>query len=113
VYCDLIDSESVLPRLDRVRPDPGLLAAATAALPDAFVQAIATTARVGDGADSADVEAMEGFGVLRAAAVFGVPALELRAISNGLGEERATWRPDEAIAALTVAVSCLLEALGA
>jgi futalosine hydrolase len=51
--------------------------------------------------------------VLRAAAVFGVPALELRAISNGLGEERATWRPDEAIAALTVAVSCLLEALGA
>ena len=38
------------------------------------------------------VEAMEGFGVLRAAALAGVAAVEVRAISNALGEEdRSRW----------------------
>ena len=48
---------------------------------------------------------MEGFGVLRAAAAAGVPALELRAVSNAYGAPRADWRIDEAIAALAGAVS--------
>src|SRR5262249_50871581 len=77
VYCDLVDAESRLPRLDRERPDSALLAAAAAALPEAHVCPISTSARVGGGASCAEVEAMEGFGVLRAAAAAGVPALEL------------------------------------
>jgi nucleoside phosphorylase len=113
VYCDLTDAESLLPRVDRIGPDPGLLAAATAALPDAHALVIATTARVGDGASCADVEAMEGFGILRAAADAGVPALELRAVSNALGEDRSTWRHEEALAALADGVRRLLEALDA
>ena len=48
-----------------------------------------------------EVEAMEGFGVLRAAALAGVPALELRAVSNAVGEpDRARWRIDDALALL-------------
>ena len=43
------------------RPDPALLAAATAALPHAAVLPIATSARVGGGRACAEVEAMEGF----------------------------------------------------
>jgi predicted 5'-methylthioadenosine/S-adenosylhomocysteine nucleosidase len=113
IYCDLVDPASLLPRVDRMRPDPALLAAATDALPEAHLRAIATTARVGDGAVHADVEAMEGFAVLRAAAVAGVPALELRAISNGFGDDRSTWRREEAIAALGRAVERLLAVLDA
>ncbi len=48
------------------------------------------------------VEAMEGFAVLRAAALAGVPALEVRAISNEVGEhDRSRWRIDDALAALS------------
>ncbi len=40
----------------------------------------------------ADVESMEGFAVLRAAEIAGVPALELRGISNYVGDRaRAEW----------------------
>jgi futalosine hydrolase len=113
VYCDLTDPLSLLPRFDRIGPDAKLLAAATAALPAAHVRVIATTARVGDGAAHADVEAMEGFAVLRAAAAAGVPALELRAISNGIGDERSAWRLEEAMSALARAVPRLLAALDA
>ena len=59
----------------------------------------------GRGASYCDVEAMEGFGVLRAAAEAGVPALELRAISNRYGDVRADWRIDEALEALCRAPS--------
>ncbi|MCZ7414891.1 MULTISPECIES: futalosine hydrolase [unclassified Streptomyces] len=46
-------------------------------------------------------EAMEGFGVAEAAAAFGVPALEVRAVSNAVGpRDRAAWRVPEALAAL-------------
>ncbi len=113
VYCDLTDPMSLLPRFDRIAPDAKLLAAATAALPDAHVRVIATTARVGDGAAHAEVEAMEGFGVLRAAAAAGIPALELRAVSNGIGDERSGWRLEEAMSALARAVPRLLAALDA
>ena len=44
---------------------------------------------------------MEGFGVLRAAALAGVPAVEVRAISNEIGEDdRARWDIDAGLAAL-------------
>ncbi|MEV0007537.1 futalosine hydrolase [Streptomyces sp. NPDC047973] len=47
-------------------------------------------------------EAMEGFGVAEAADRFGVPALELRAVSNAVGpRDRGAWRIGDALAALT------------
>jgi nucleoside phosphorylase len=113
VYCDVIDAASTLPRVERVEPDPDLLAVARAALPDARVLPIATCGRVGGGT-ACEVEAMEGFGVLRAAALAGVPAVELRAVSNAVDEpDRARWRFDEAFAALGEAVARLVPALGA
>jgi nucleoside phosphorylase len=113
VYCDLVDPASVLPRVERVAPDSELLAAARAALPEAHVLPIATSARVGGGTEC-EVEAMEGFGVLRAASLAGVPAVELRAVSNAVAEsDRARWRIDDALARLREAVPRLLEAFDA
>jgi futalosine hydrolase len=55
---------------------------------------------------------MEGFGVLRACELAGVPAVELRAISNSPDEaDRENWRFDDAFAALAEAVSRLAAAL--
>ena len=113
LYCDLIDGASLLPRVERVEPGAGLLAAARRALPGAHVLPIATSARVGGGT-ACEVEAMEGFGVLRAAALAGVPALELRAVSNAVDEaDRARWRIDDALALLRDTVPRLLDALDA
>lgn len=110
VYSDVVDPGSPFPRVERAEPDPALLAAARAALPDALVLPIATSGRVAGGAGCA-VEAMEGFGVLRAAALAGVPAVELRAVSNAVDEpDRGRWRFDEALAALAGAVARLAAA---
>ncbi len=107
VYCDVIDPSSTLPRVERVRPDAALLEQARAALPEAHVLPIATCGKVGAGSGY-DVEAMEGFGVLRACELAGVPALELRAISNSPDEtDRTRWRFDEAFAALAAALERL------
>jgi nucleoside phosphorylase len=58
------------------------------------------------------VEAMEGFGVLRAAALAGVPAVEVRAISNELGEEdRGRWSVTQALEALGAELPVLVAAL--
>ncbi|KKD07097.1 futalosine nucleosidase [Streptomyces sp. WM6386] len=47
-------------------------------------------------------EAMEGFGVAEAAALHGVPVLEMRAVSNPVGpRDRAAWRIPDALATLT------------
>ncbi len=111
VYCDLLDAANTQPRVERAEPDARMLAAARAVLPEALVLPIATCARVGGGT-ACDVEAMEGFGVLRAAALAGVPALELRAVSNEPGEpDRAKWRFDDAFAALDDAVARLVPRL--
>ena len=96
----------------RVVPDHRLVEAARRALPEALVQPIGTSARVG-GASDCQVEAMEGFAVLRAAELAGVPAVEVRAVSNEIDEpDRARWRIDDAIAALDAAVPRLLAELG-
>ena len=71
--------------LSRIEPDAQLLARVRAALPDAHVLPIGTSAHVG-GASACEVEAMEGFAVLRACALAGVPAVELRAVSNAIDE---------------------------
>ncbi|MFJ8075537.1 futalosine hydrolase [Streptomyces sp. NPDC096176] len=49
----------------------------------------------------AAAEAMEGFGVAEAAAAYGVPVVEIRAISNAVGpRDRLAWRIGDALAAL-------------
>jgi futalosine hydrolase len=113
VYCDVADPQASLPRVERVSPDGQLLDLARSALPHAHVLPIGTTGRVGGGA-AYEVEAMEGFGVLRAAALAGVPALEVRTISNLVAErDRARWQADAALAALAEATRALLGALDA
>jgi nucleoside phosphorylase len=106
VYCDLA---AAIPLVDRVDADARLVEAAREALPRSPVLPIATSAAVGDRHEGSSVEAMEGFGVLRAAALAGVPALEVRAISNEIGEpDRTRWRIGGAIAVLSIAVPGLL-----
>jgi nucleoside phosphorylase len=95
----------------RLQPDADLLARARRALPEARVLPIGTSARVG-GTSGCSVEAMEGFAVLRAAELAGVPALEVRAVSNEIDEpDRSRWRFDDALAALDEALPRLLAAL--
>jgi nucleoside phosphorylase len=104
VYCDVIDASSTLPRVERAEPDAQLLERVRSALPDAHVLPIATCGKVGGGS-RCEVEAMEGFGVLRACALAGVPAVELRVVSNHPDEaDRSRWRLEEAFATLGSAV---------
>jgi futalosine hydrolase len=108
VYCDVIDPASTLPRVERIEPNAAFLARVRAALPEARVLPIGTSGRVGGGT-ACEVEAMEGFGVLRACALAGVPAVELRAISNAPDEaDRGAWRFEEAFATLADAVGRVL-----
>ncbi len=91
----------------RVQPDAALLARLRAALPEAHLLPIGTSARVG-GTSACEVEAMEGFAVLRACELAGVPAVELRAISNSPDEsDRSKWRFDEAFELLGAALDRL------
>ena len=111
IYTDLT---VMIPVVERVEADPALLAAARLALPNAIALPIATSAAVADGVAAHDlrVEGMEGFGVLRACALAGVPAVEARAISNDLGEsDRSRWRIRRALDALDDAIPLLLDAL--
>jgi futalosine hydrolase len=94
-------------------PDAALLAAARRALPQALVRPIATSGLVGGGRD-AEVEAMEGYGVLRAAQDAGVPALEVRVVSNEVEEQdRTHWMFTEAFAALHALLPGLVEEVAA
>jgi futalosine hydrolase len=104
VYCDA--AGPFVPA--RALPDPGLLARLRDSFPDARVERIGTSARVG-GSHGVDVEAMEGFAVLRACELAGVPAVEVRVVSNEIGEpDRALWRFDDAFATLAEALPRLV-----
>jgi futalosine hydrolase len=108
VYEDAADG-ALVPA--RVRPDADLLERVRRALPDAQVLPIGTSARVG-GTSGCTVEAMEGFAVLRAAELAGIPAVEVRAVSNEIDEpDRARWRFDDALAALEQSLPLLLAEL--
>jgi futalosine hydrolase len=108
-YCDLDVPAEWAP--GSVAASPALLAAVRRLLPDSPALPIGTTARVG-GSTGCDVEAMEGFGVLRAAQLAGVPAIEVRAISNVIEErDRRHWHLDEAFAAITGITPQLVAAL--
>ena len=109
IYCDVEASNRWTPRV--VPASPLLLEAAQRALPGIVTLAIGTSARVG-GSRACDVEAMEGFGVLRAAQLAGIPAIEIRAIANEIAEpDRARWHFDEAFAAIVAATPGLVAAL--
>jgi futalosine hydrolase len=104
------DIAAEIPVVDRVEPDAGLLAALRDAVPEALSLPIGTSAAVG-GAAGARVEGMEGFGVLRACALAGVPGIEVRAISNEIAEgDRSRWRIGRALEALADALPRMLEA---
>ncbi|MGA5818296.1 futalosine hydrolase [Kitasatospora sp. NPDC094028] len=107
----------------RHTPPPAVLAAAVEALgptrsPATVVGPVLTVSTVTGSAEraaalaarhpGAAAEAMEGFGVAEAAARHGVPALELRTVSNPVGpRDRAAWRIGEALAALERAFAAL------
>jgi futalosine hydrolase len=115
VYGDL---SAEWPVVDRAEPDARLVEAVRAALPHAATLPIHTSAAVGNARNfqlqAPLVEAMEGFGVLRAAALAGVPAVEVRAVSNVLGEaDRARWDVEGGLAVLERALPALLDALRA
>jgi futalosine hydrolase len=96
VYCDA--AGPLVPA--RSFPSRELVARLQDAFPDALVQPIGTSARVG-GSHGVDVEAMEGFAVLRACELAGVPAVEVRVVSNAIDEpDRTLWRFDDAFATL-------------
>jgi nucleoside phosphorylase len=110
IYCDVV-APSLVPW--RAHPDAALLADTCAVLPAARVCTIGTSARVG-GSSGCDVEAMEGFSVLRACELAGVPAVEVRAIVNEIDEpDRSLWRFDEGFRVLRDVVPLLIEALRA
>lgn len=113
VYLDLT---AAIPVVSRALPDPSLVAAVRRALPSAPALPIGTSAAVG-GLRSSEpharlVEAMEGFGVLRACELAGVPAVEVRAISNAIGEvDRERWELERGLAALAEALPRLVAAI--
>lgn len=109
LYCDL---EAAVPIVDRADGDPFLLEVARRALPGAQVVSIGTSAAVGGVSRDVTVEAMEGFGVLRAAALAGVPALEVRVISNEIGQtDRSLWQVEGALAVLAEVLPGLVSAV--
>jgi futalosine hydrolase len=104
VYCDA--AGPLVPAL--ALPDAALLSRLHDAFPDAALRPIGTSARVG-GSYTVDVEAMEGFAVLRACELAGVPAVEVRVVSNEIDEpDRARWHFDEAVATLAAALPRLV-----
>ncbi|WP_406112563.1 futalosine hydrolase [Kitasatospora purpeofusca] len=107
----------------RHTPDPATVALVAEALRAAGVDTLATgavltvstvTGSAGRAAaltarhPDAVAEAMEGFGVAEAAARHGVPAFELRTVSNPVGpRDRSAWRIGEALGALERAFAAL------
>jgi nucleoside phosphorylase len=111
LYCDLGVPERFAPH--RIVTNVTLVEAARRALPFATCGVIGTSGRVG-GTTGCDVEVMEGFGVLRAAALAGVPAIEVRSIANIIEEpDRAKWRFEEAFAAIVAATPILVREIAA
>lgn len=111
IYCDLGVPEHFAPA--RLAAPDAFVEAACRALPGATRAVIGTSGRVGQ-TRGCEVEAMEGFGVLRAAALAGVPAIEVRVISNAIEEtDRALWRFDEAFAAVQALTPRLVREIAA
>ncbi|MCA2984285.1 hypothetical protein [Gemmatimonas sp.] len=109
-YCDLGDLPAEWAPRD-LTPSAALLQLVRDQLPHARCTCIGTSGRVG-GTSDCDVEAMEGFAVLRAAQLAGVPAIEVRAISNDIEEpDRTRWQFGVALAAIVDITPPLVAAL--
>ena len=105
--------------VDRVAVDTALLQrCAPSAIPNARGVTVAQVTATDATANAlrtrygADVESMEGFAVLRAAALAAVPALEVRGISNYVGDRaEAQWDfgagARATVSALTTVLDCL------
>ncbi|EXX86866.1 hypothetical protein BG53_03345 [Paenibacillus darwinianus] len=104
---------SLADRLQAALSAAGLPACSGPVLTVATVTGTAETAReLSVRVPGAAAEAMEGYGVAAAAAMFGLPALEIRTISNAVGpRDRSAWRIPDALAALEAASSTLREVL--
>ena len=102
--------------VETVAADPGLLARVVASdlpllrgltvseITSSDARARALAARYGT-----DVESMEGFAVLRAAKLAGVPAIEVRGVSNFVGaRERSEWDFDAGARAAADALDAVL-----
>ncbi|MDT0441917.1 futalosine hydrolase [Streptomyces johnsoniae] len=95
------------------RPPERLARAVAAATGAAFGPVLTVQAATGSAERAAELagrhrgaaaEAMEGFGVATAAALHGVPVLEIRTVSNAVGpRDRDAWRIPAALRALTAA----------
>ncbi|WP_405657720.1 futalosine hydrolase [Streptomyces sp. RK9] len=103
-------------------PPPALVSALAAAI-GAAAGPVLTVSTVTGSAARADAlrarhpgvlaEAMEGFGVAEAAALYGLPVLEVRAVSNPVGpRDRDAWRIGAALAALTGAFGKFTPVIG-
>jgi futalosine hydrolase len=113
VYCDL---SAEWPVIERTEPDRRLVDAIARALPSVTELTIGTSAAVGGPCNrlsqSPPVEGMEGFGVLRAAELAGVPAVEVRVISNAIGEpDRSRWSIAAALEMLGTTIPTLVAAV--
>ncbi len=105
-------------RSGRFASDSALLARMRRALPDAVYGDIATVSTCSGTDEAAEevvrrtqaiAEAMEGVGVLQAAAQLGAPAIEIRTISNTTGRRDAqTWNLELAFEALGRVAAALL-----
>jgi len=108
---------------NRLPAHPGLASAAIGAAPEARLGVVATVATCsGTDARAAAVrrrtgavaEAMEGAAVLHAAALLGLPAIELRTISNTTGDrDRQSWDLDLALRRLETLLAAVVPALPA
>jgi futalosine hydrolase len=110
VYCDF---SAEWPVIERAAPAAELVEAALRALPGAVSLPVHTSAAVGAASNTVLqgrlVEAMEGFGVLRAATLAGVPAVEVRVVSNEIDEpDRARWEIARGLEVLAMTIPALL-----
>jgi len=111
LYCDLAVPDTLAP--SQIAVAGSLVDAACRALPEASRRLIGTSGRVGH-TTGCDVEAMEGFAVLRAAALAGIPAIEVRVISNVIEDtDRALWQFDQAFAAVQALTPGLVREIAA
>ena len=105
---------------NRVPVDPGLLRRLQGHAPTGLIATVATCSGSDLQADlvarrtSAVAEAMEGAAVVHAARRLGVPAMEVRAISNTTGDrDRQQWDIGKAIAALGSALPAIIRHVAA
>ncbi|RAV19007.1 futalosine hydrolase [Paenibacillus contaminans] len=110
--------------LARAEVDAGLAgraaeAFAAAGLPVVLAPILTVSTVTGTAASAAELasrvpgaagEGMEGFGVAAAAKEFGLPVLEIRAVSNAVGpRDKSAWRIKEALQSLEAASKVLTE----